>query len=238
MPDARKHRGPDHADRTLFAEGRMPRLRAAVEELSWLAGRGYAESSALKLVGDRHQLKRRQRDAVRRAACAQPCLESRASRLLAADGLAGRSLRIDGFNVIITVEAALSGAAVFRCKDGCLRDIASVHGSYRQVEETLRAVTLVGDTMAEKGVRGATWLLDSPVSNSGRLRNLIRSVATNRQWAWEVFLVKDPDKALLEPGDPVASSDAPVLDRCDKWVDLARLVVDDHVPGAWTLDLG
>ena len=33
-------------------------------DLSWLLGRGYAEASATKLVGDRHELRSRQREAV------------------------------------------------------------------------------------------------------------------------------------------------------------------------------
>ena len=39
------------------------------------------------------------------------------------------------------------------------------------------------------------------------------------------------------PGDPIATADAGILDRCGPWVDLARLLVET-VPGAFVVDLG
>jgi hypothetical protein len=237
MGDTRKHRGPDHADRALFSEGRLPDLRRAVGDLSWLEERGYAEPSALKLVGDRYQLKRRQREAVRRASCSDSRRAARERTRVDPADVRGRDLCVDGFNVIITVEAALSGGALFRCRDGCLRDIASIHGSYRQVRETREAVSCVGATLASLGVGRARWYLDSPVSNSGRLGKLMRETAAVHGWSWSVELVKSPDGELVECSDPVSTSDAPVLDRVSEWFNLARTVVEAHVPGAWIVDL-
>jgi hypothetical protein len=235
MPDSRRHRGPDHADRSLFAEGRLPELRDAVGDLSWLMGRGYSEPSALKIVGDRYQLRRRQREALRRASCSDAALAARSARSIPPGEIGG--LRVDGFNVIITIEAAISGGVLFACRDGCLRDIASIHGSYRQVDETRRAVESVGLVLEAAGAGPVTWYLDSPVSNSGRLGRLMRSMAEERGWPWEVALVKNPDNVLVEAGEPVATSDAPVLDACGSWLNLARWVVESGVPGAWVVDL-
>ena len=36
VPDTRKHRGPHPEDARLFADAMLPRLRAAVADLSWL----------------------------------------------------------------------------------------------------------------------------------------------------------------------------------------------------------
>jgi Protein of unknown function (DUF434) len=55
MPDTRTHRGPHPEDSRLFAPEAWPVLRQATEDLCWLLSRGYAASSALKLVGDRYQ---------------------------------------------------------------------------------------------------------------------------------------------------------------------------------------
>ena len=237
MPDRRRHRGPGHADRTLFSGPRIDALRGAVEDLSWLLGRGYAEPSALKIVGDRYQLRRRQREALRRAACPDASRQARLERQVRPGEIGGMSLLVDGFNVIITVEAALSGSAIFRCRDGCLRDIASIHGSYRQVEETRRAVSACGDVLEASGAGPVTWYLDSPVSNSGRLARLMRTVAEERGWSWEVELVKNPDAVLVQRTGVVATSDAPVLDSCGPWLNMARVVVERSVEGAWIVDI-
>jgi hypothetical protein len=96
---------------------------------------------------------------------------------------------------------------------------------------------MVGESLASIGVGPATWYLDRPVSNSGRLRNLIETVARERGWSFEVQLVADPDRFLVEPGDPVATSDSGVLDRCQKWFNLTRFVVESADVEPWIIDL-
>ena len=136
MPDKRAHRGADPRDALAFGPPSRPALRAAVADLSWLLGRGYAPVSSLKLAGDRWRLTERQRQAVRRAACSDEARERRLARQVAAADLAGLNLLIDGFNVLTTIEAALGGAVVLVCRDQACRDIAGIHGSYRKVAET------------------------------------------------------------------------------------------------------
>ena len=51
----------DPDDQQLFAADNVPRLQEATRDLSWLLSRGYASPSALKIVGDRYLLDRRQR---------------------------------------------------------------------------------------------------------------------------------------------------------------------------------
>ncbi|TNF60881.1 MAG: DUF434 domain-containing protein [Deltaproteobacteria bacterium] len=111
MSDSRRHRGPHPLDEELFSAGALPTLREAVRDLSWLRTRGYAERSAIKLVGDRYQLRRRQRVAVGRCACSDKAKRLRASRQRDAKEVHDRALAIDGLNAITTVEVALAGGA-------------------------------------------------------------------------------------------------------------------------------
>ena len=128
MPDIRKHRGAHPEDRKLFADDQLPVLRTAVRELSWLLNRDYSIKGALKLVGDRHALTDRQRLAVSRAACSDQSKEQRAAARLTAEAVAGMEIILDGFNLIITIEAALSGGLLIQCRDGCIRDLATENG--------------------------------------------------------------------------------------------------------------
>jgi len=210
-----------------------PRLRSAVDDLCWLLDRGYATPSALKLVGDRYSLTQRQRVAVGRCSCSQAAGAARAVRRVNADELRGRTLAIDGYNVLTTVEAALAGGVLLIGRDGALRDMASVHGTFRTVTETLPAIVLIGELLQRIGVARAVWYLDSPVSNSGRLKTLLRETAESRGWPWEVELVPSPDRVLKlaareETPAIVASSDSVILDGCGPWVDLPRSVVEDR----------
>jgi hypothetical protein len=69
VPDKREHRGPHPSDATLFAADKAPALREALADFSLLLSKGYADKSALKLVGDRFGLTQRLRMAVMRSAC-------------------------------------------------------------------------------------------------------------------------------------------------------------------------
>lgn len=233
MPDTRKHRGPGPLDLTYFGEDARSDLKTAVSDVSWLFSRGYAEPSAVKLVGDRYQLVERQRMAVLRSACSDVALTGRKSREVGVAALRGRALRIDGFNLILTLESALGGGVVLSCRDGSYRDLASVHGTYRKVEETRPALDLAARYLAEWSVGPCRWLLDALVSNSGRLAGLIREA--NPDWIAEV--VPNPDVVLIQPGDLVASADSMILDNCGEWVSLARALVEAGVPDAFVVDL-
>jgi hypothetical protein len=53
----------------------------------------------------------------------------------------------------------------------------------------------------------------------------------------EVELTFSPDHVLSHTGEIIATSDGIVLDHCQRWVNLARLIIADHLPQARLLDL-
>lgn len=186
------HRGPHPEDPQLFDLRHAPDFALAIEDYSWLLGRGYARQAGLTLVGDRFQLTQRQRVALGRCACSDEALLRRTQKWVETFD----SIRIDGLNALTTVEAALAGGVVVRGRDGCFRDMASFHGNYRVVEEASPAIERIGHHLAG---RPALWLLDKPVSNTGRLAQLLCSHAQTHDWPWTVELVPDPDALLKTP---------------------------------------
>jgi hypothetical protein len=236
MPDTRTHRGPHPRDATSFAPGRLPALRAAVGELAWLLSHGYATPSALKLVGDRHNLDARQRAAVGRSICSDEQLRARRATCVPPQAVGNQLLLIDGYNVLTTLEVALGGGVVLIGRDGAVRDIAGVHGTWRRVQETLPALRLVADVLDELAPAECHWLLDRPVSNSGRLKAAITDLAADRTAPWQVELVDNADRELVAADAIVASADGPVLDRCRRWFNLAGHSLA-RAPGAWVVDL-
>jgi hypothetical protein len=237
MPDKRSHRGPHPADVKLFSPFSVGDLRQATVDFSLLLTKGYAEKGALKLVGDKFSLSQRQRLAVMRCACSHQQLVSRKQREVAVAGVANQSIAVDGYNVLITVEAAMSGAVIFKGRDGCYKDLASIHGTYRKVDETIPAMQLIGQFLSEVGIGDCLWLLDSPVSNSGRLKTLIGELARKNGWDWEIELLPSPDTELIRTELVVASSDGVVLDGCKKWVNLAAEIIRRKLPLTEVMDL-
>ena len=221
----------------MFAPKAIGDLRLAVADYSLLLTKGYGQKGALKLVGDRFSLAERQRLAVMRSACSDEQLASRRQRCAETQNLAGESIAVDGYNVLITIEAAMSGGVIFKGRDGCCRDLASIHGTYRKVTETIPAVQLIGEFLQKIDADKTLWLLDSPVSNSGRLKTLIGELAEKNGWNWEIELVLSPDAELKKTDLVVASSDSVVLDKCKSWVNLATEIIGKKLPSARVIDL-
>lgn len=214
----------------------LPRLREACEDLCWLLSRGYADRSAGTLVGHRFALTERQRTAVRRCACSDEKLRGRRDRQVTSGEVAGVPVEIDGYNALTTVEAALADGIVLAGRDGCYRDMAGMHGSFKKVAETPKAISLIGQTLARCGA-DAVWYLDAPVSNSGRLKRLITEIATAEKWNWRVELVADPDRVLAVSAAIIATADSAILDRGARWFNLARAVVDGSIPNARVISI-
>ena len=234
------------------------RLRAAVADFSMLLTKGYADKSALTLVGDRFSLTQRQRLAVMRSACSDQQLQSRLERRVPVEAIAEHPIAIDGYNLLITIEAAMSGGLIFKGRDGCVRDLASIHGTYRKVEETVPAMQLIGAFLTEIHAPQAIWLLDSPVSNSGRLKTLLGQLARENDWPWEIRLTISPDAELISqltvpssqfPANQqlttnnrqltaiVVSTDSVILDACEKWANLAAEITRQNLSSATIIDL-
>jgi hypothetical protein len=190
---------------------------------------------ALKVVGDRYELEARQRVAVARCACSDD--QQRQIRDRQVSEIRERELWIDAFNVLTSIEAALSGGVILVARDGCYRDMASMHGTYRTVEETLPAVGLLGELLSLHGPLLCRWFLDQPVSNSGRLKSILRQIALDHSWNWHVEVVPDPDPVLLGASEIVATADSQILNGARLWFNLARLAIGERVPDAWIVDL-
>jgi hypothetical protein len=225
MVDRRKHRGQDPEDAKLFAAAQIPKLQKASGDFCLLLTKGYPPAGTLKLVGDHFSLTARQRLAVMRTGCSDGQLEQRKQKQIQPSELSGRAIAIDGYNLLITIETALSGGFLFKCADGCFRDLAGLHGTYRQVEETVGAIELTAEVLQGLGVEDVLWLFDRPVSNSGKLKTLIYELAERNNWQWNAELHFNPDKELIETERIVVSSDSDVLDKCNGWVNLTEAII-------------
>jgi hypothetical protein len=238
MQKLHRHRGADPEDERSFGADRVADLRQAVHDVCWLLDRGYGIASATELAGDRYHLTRRQRIAVARCSCSNQAKERRQRHCVSPAQLRGQELWLDGFNVLTAVETALGGGVILIGRDDCCRDVAGVYSHYHKVEETVPALQAIGRIAVRWGLAECRWWLDSPVFNGGRLKGIILGVAAEAGWLWQVEMVTNPDRVLFAAEQIVSSSDHVILDRCQKWFNLARQVIADQVPQAGVVDLG
>ncbi|RQO41683.1 DUF434 domain-containing protein [Chryseobacterium sp. KBW03] len=224
-----RNRGKNTGDDTLFgSEKQIGKLKLAVEDMQYLLTREYPEKAASELVGNRYRLKTRQIQALRGASASDIQIQNRQLKHLKASDLKEKTVYLDGFNVLILLESLLSKAYVFEGLDGCIRDLSGVHGTYKRVNQTLRAMELVASFHQKNQIEKLVWIFDKPVSNSGRIKQIILEFAEQHQLNWEADLQYNPDKFLAESSELIVSSDAWILDHCKEWFNLIGYLIREE----------
>nr|WP_242958409.1 DUF5616 domain-containing protein [Clostridium cavendishii] len=77
-------------------------------------------------------------------------------------------------------------------------------------------------------VEKAIFYLDSPVSNSGRLKLKILDLLEDYSFKVEVQTITNVD-STLETLDNVITTDAIILDKCKSWINLNREIIEKEI---------
>jgi len=236
LPDEIYKRGFDPDDSRWFSPEALHLLAKAQDEVQWLLDRGYKPGPVIEFIGSHYQLSSRQRSALQRSSCTMVQYDRRKASLLPLEAAKDGCIFIDGFNLIILLETALSGSPVILGHDGVYRDLAGVRGSYGLIGETDTALELLGLCLTELMVPEAVFYLDRPVSNSGRLRNRILEYAQKWNIPVCVDLVPNADAILTGIGR-IVTGDSIILDQCTGWFNLSKKIMDDYIKEAWIVGL-
>ena len=221
MPETVK-RGYVPTDEKEFVR-QIEKLRSAGADLYYLINRGYPIKSASVFIGNHYLLSERQRMALVRSVSPEERIRDREAKEKP-HLEESAAVYIDGFNTIISLEIAFSGSTLLLCMDGAVRDLAGLRGTYRLIDKTDRAILTIRRVLEEERVKTAHFLLDAPVSNSGRLKEAIAAGFAGSPVHVEFSVINDVDKQLYGK-DNVITSDAIILDQCASWFNLVRRAV-------------
>lgn len=227
MSDKIVRRGYVSTDIKEFNEEAMKKLKEAQKDIFMLINRRYDIKKVSTFVGNHYLLSERQRMALMRSTSSKLALEIRRKKEITIS-LKEKTVYIDGFNLIITLEVALSGSTLMKCMDGTIRDLAGLRGTYKLIDKTDIAINLIGEKLYELKVNKVVFYLDSPISNSGRLKMKILELLNKYSYNVEVYLVNNAD-IILEKLENVITSDAIILDKCKSWINLALNIIDESL---------
>lgn len=230
-----KRRGFDPMDHKWFGDKELKKLKKAAYEIQFLLDRGYKISGASEFVANHYQLSLRQRNALKRSLASESQYEKRRSKLLSSNLLKDGTIYVDGFNIIINLEVALSSSVLILGRDGVIRDLAGLRGTYRIIDKTHQALELLGDFLKKSEVPKVVFYLDAPVSNSGNLKVFIHEIFSKYNLKVEVKLVKSPDNILMDKSR-VVSSDSVILDNCGGWFNINREIIKDYIENPFLVD--
>src|SRR4030067_2451505 len=114
-------------------------LQKAAEDFRHLLNRGYPRKVTLELVGNRYGLTFDQRLLLHRGVFSDSDSRSRRKRQISVRDLRDQDLAVDGHNVLITIEAGLSGRPLILAHDGFIRDISGLSVIFKKTETTENA---------------------------------------------------------------------------------------------------
>lgn len=206
-------------------------LLEASRNLRWLYDRGYPKAASVKLVGDRYQLDKAERQLLFRGVDSSEKANSRRARRVSAGAAKGSSLGVDGHNVVLTIANYLAGIPVFEADDGMLRDIGALHGRLHNRSIMERSLDMTAAALGELFPEELYVYFDSPISHSGDHAGYLESKLRDSNIPnVSVETATSADRALKEAEITVIStSDSALIDTSDLPVlDLARYVIDGN----------
>jgi hypothetical protein len=214
---------------TAVGMSKSKQLQNAAEEFRYLLNRRYPRKAALELVGNRYGLTFDERHLLHRGVFSNPDSKSRKKKIIPITGIRSEDLAIDGHNILITIEAALSGRPLVLADDGFIRDISGLSGGFTKSETTEKAIQSVLNLLKKWKPRKTLFLLDAPISMSGRLAEEIRDRLKRENLLGDAMAVKVPEKILIGFPGIVATSDTDIVDRSKKVLDLAGHVITKRI---------
>lgn len=200
-------------------------LQKAAEDFRYLLNRGYPRKASLELVGNRYELTFDERHLLHRGVFSEVDSEARQERIVSPEAIKNKDLAIDGHNVLITVEAGLSGGPLILADDGFIRDISGLSGSFKKTEVTEKALQWIVALLKKWGPRHTLFLFDAPISKSGILAKELRALLKKENLPGDALAMKVPEKTLIGFPGLIATSDTAIIDRSEKVIDLAGNII-------------
>ncbi len=194
-------------------------LLDALIDYKYLLNRGYKSRGALNLVTSRYLLSKEERMLLYR--CIHSDNDVTLIREKIVSEIRGRHLIIDGYNVLLTVAAAIEGLPLYLCDDGIVRDLRSMKIRDFSTPSIMNAIKLIKDATDELRPNNVTLFLDKSVSMSAEHSKVIHALSPQ----WEVILASKADTEVIASRGVVASSDYVILMEANEIYDLAGFVV-------------
>jgi hypothetical protein len=201
-------------------------LKNAAYDLKFLLNRGYRKKVALNLVANKFLLNKNERNFLVRKVFSDTESHDRIIKIVEINNINNETIFIDGYNVLITVESICKHEydSVIKCDDGVLRDLKAVFGKYKISSSTETALNHIITILKQYHPSCIHFLYDSPVSKSGELATLTKSLITKHGAIGSASTNKNVDFELVKLskrfGGIVATSDGAVIDKVEQFLDI------------------
>ena len=204
------------------------KINDAKKDFRYLINRGYKKDYALNVVCNHYKIPKEDRLKIIRTTHTDEEIKTVKNKLVNIRKLFDKELNIDGYNVLIGIEAFLKDNIVL-CDDGIYRDFMGIYGNYKINPNTEKAINLLLKLFKKYDIK-PIFYFDAQVSKSGELSKKIRNLMEEYNIDGKVFCVKNCDYVLMNK-EAVATSDSIIIkNKKVKYViDLVRELKDKKI---------
>ncbi len=204
---------------------RINKIIEAIKDYKYLLNRGYNPISALNLISNHYGLSKRERLAIYRSIHDDKTVSNILKKKVKPENLSSDIIVIDGFNVLITLKAAITCQQLIKGDDGFLRDILGVFGHVRYDSNFFKAVYYLAFSLNLLDVVDVVIVFDKNVKWSKLYSDMVRKIVSIYTPYTRVVLAAKSDKKILSMNGIKASSDIVILMGADKIFDLAGYII-------------
>ena len=204
-------------------------LQQAAIDFHYLLNRGYPRKTSLELIGNRYDLSFDQRHLLHRGIFSDSDAVARRKKIVSLQRLRNRKVAIDGHNVLITIEAALSGRPLILSNDGLIRDISGLSARFKKTSVSDKAIHLILNVLKRSKPFHVLFLFDAPISKSGLLAYGVREQLMKDHLPGDALAVRVPEKILLGFTGIVVTSDTAIIDQSREVFDLAGYIIETRI---------
>jgi hypothetical protein len=193
---------------------------------------GYPKFSTIRFVADHFQLSLEERHVLTRVIMPPDRIVSRINKKVACTGIKDRSLLLDGYNVLLTVDSLLKKEPMWFCDDGYIRDTRYYFSKAKQAEDIEEALEDILKFLSEAGPKSVVFLLDAQISRSGELAGFIRHKLKEHGISGEAKTSKIADFELKAEGGNsennviLATSDGIIIDSVLEVLDIPACLME------------
>ena len=209
------------------------KLEVAKKDFRYLLNQGYPRKGALKFVGDHYLLEELPRNYLYRTVFSKDQAEIRRIKLVLLADIKNKTVFIDGYNVLITLESICGGenGLIVRGDDGVIRDVKAVFGKYKGNKMTKSVLNSVISLLKLYHPLSVRVFYDSQVSFSGELAKLTREIMAMHGVHGTAETSENVDFQLVHLSRDVegivATSDSVIMDKVDKILDIPSFIYSD-----------
>ncbi|MBC7085988.1 MAG: DUF434 domain-containing protein [Methanomethylovorans sp.] len=207
----------------------IDKLTSPARDIRYLLERGYPKTSAIRFVSDHYRLDKNKRHILSRVIVPPKTAVVRKRKRLNYKEISGKKILVDGYNVLIAIESMLIGHTLWICDDGFVRDTRGVFRSHSNTDITIEAVKHICFILSKCNVSFVKILLDSQMSKSGELAEIIRREIAQLSLQGEVLTSAHSDFDLKhdDPEYVVATADGVIIDVVEKVIDLPAAIIEE-----------